>query len=485
MAARRFIQPLFLLAPALALVLGLGAAKAQTIPPALSVTPNPAPAGKAFTLTLNGVATRCGAVYTHQSVSVNEGRIDLQYTVDQMIFIDDPIVAKGDVEPIDPVCPVFVGQETVPTSILPNAPMFAMPALKAGSYEVWATNVPACAYAKPACAVKLMPVAAGKLAVTEQGAITYLINPTAVEAGLDFELSLLSYDFNCGHTFDNLSVAVGEGVITLSFLDHPNPAAICPAIYKPYGPTFKVSGLKAGTYKVKAYRHPACLPCKMLGETADAGVLTVKTTIAKKGWYLKNDNVVAAKPFDMQLLKDDVGNCQTSFSHQSVSTSAGGIYASFLLETHPERVCIQDMRPFGPTFSMQALKVGTYPVYPIQLAQCEVTPPFCAIDRIAPVATDTLLVTQTLAINISELRAKSPAVSMRGNKATFTLPAGRVGTWQAELVTLDGRVLGAKTVTGGAGMQVEIPVGRAPANAVSLLRLTSPEGGQTFMPIVR
>lgn len=485
MAARRFIQPLSMLAPALALAFGLGAAMAQTIPPALSVIPNPAPAGKNFTLTLVGVATRCGALYTHQSVSVNAGRIDLQYTVESGIVIDPPILLKGEVEPIDPVCPVYLADQAAPSAILPNGPTFATPALKAGSYEVWATNVPACAYAKPACAVKLMPVSAGKLEVTEQGSITYLINPTTVEAGQDFELSLLSYDFNCGHTFDNLSVAVGEGVITLSFLDHANPAAICPAIYKPYGPAFKVSGLKAGSYKVKAYRHPACLPCKMLGETADAGVLTVKASVAKKNWYLKNDNVVAAKPFDMQLLKDDVGNCQTSFSHQSVSTSAGGIYASFLLETHPERVCIQDMRPFGPTFAMQALKVGVYPVFPIQLAQCEVTPPFCAIDRLAPVATDTLMVTQTISILLSEMRAKAPAVSLRGNKATFALPAGRAGTWQAELVTLDGRVLAAKTVTGGAGMQVEIPVGRAPANAVSLLRLTSPEGGQTFMPIVR
>ena len=69
--------------------------------------------------------------------------------------------------------------------------------------------------------------------------------------------------------------------------------------------------------------------------------------------------------------------------------------------------------------------------------------------------------------------------------ASFALPAGPEGRWHAELVTLDGRVLGESTLTGAAGTRVSIAVGRAPANAVSLLRLTAPDGAQRFVPIVR
>jgi len=52
-------------------------------------------------------------------------------------------------------------------------------------------------------------------------------------------------------------------------------------------------------------------------------------------------------------------------------------------------------------------------------------------------------------------------------------------------MTLDGRVLAMKSLTAGTGERVSMRVDRARANAVSLLRLTSPEGRQSFLPIVR
>lgn len=471
---------------AAALGLGLALASAQ-VAPTLSVTPNPAPADKSFLLYLWGVGGTCYTTFTRESVTVSGNRIDLRYTA---VNNGGPIIARDPAEPmpIDPVCPVYADANAsgAPASILPNTPTYNMPALKAGKYEVWATNMPECLYAKPACAIKVAPQSAGILEVTgDAPAMTYTIDPTTVAAGKDFDLNLLSYGFNCGTTFDNLAVNVTGNVITLQFLDHEKTGIMCPAIYKPYGPTYKMTALKAGTYTVKASRLPACYPCKMAAILADAGTLTVTGTVTHKSWYLKDHAVLAGKGFDMQLLRDDVGNCQTTFSHQSVSVSNNNIYATFLLESHPERVCIQDVHPYGPTFPMQALKVGTYPVYPIQLAKCEVEPPYCAIDRIAPVATDTLVVMQTLAIRMSELRAGSTKVEMRGNTASFVLPAGPNGLWHAELVTLDGRVLGETVMNGGAGLRVSIPVGRAPANAVSLLRLTAPDGAQRFIPVVR
>ena len=490
MSARRITSSLSFLATALMLGLSTFSAHAQVVA-ALSVSPNPAPANKAFTLTLNGVTATCNTVFSRESVSVYSNRVDLRYTAESRIIIDPPIIDVQPAKDIPPICPVYAdpqpaGGPIIEPPAMLNAPTFQMPAMKPGKYEVWATAIPACAYSKPACLIKIAPVAAGTLEVTEGiSGITYTVTPSAAAAGKEFELHLLSYGFNCGTTFDNLSVDVTGNVITVSFLDHEHAGIMCPAIYMPYGPTFKIPALSAGTYKVKAYRHPACLPCKMLGEIADAGSIVIQGTVMRKGWFLKEHTQLAGKAFDMQLLNLEVGNCATSFSHQSVTQNAGGIYTSFLLETFPDRVCIQDMRPFGPTFAMQALKVGVYPIYVTQLAACEVTAPFCAIDRLAPVASDTLVVMSTLAVRISELRAHAPRVSLHGNTAEFALPKGRTGAWRAELVTVEGRVLGDRTVNGSTGDRVELNVGRAPANAVSLLRLTSPEGIQQFLPIVR
>ncbi|HKP96513.1 MAG TPA: hypothetical protein VJ385_12215 [Fibrobacteria bacterium] len=456
---------------------------------ALSVTPNPAPANQAFTLTLLGYGSVCNTTFTRESVTVSEKRIDLSFVVNT--FIVDPIPLEFDAAAARDqiVCPIY-DQPLAADGVAPippyyDRPTFKMPPLKAGVYEVFATRMAECMYSKPACTPKITPVPAGILEVAASGALTYIIDPTTVAAGQDFDLRLLSYGFNCGTTFDNLSVAVAGDAITLSFLDHARPDVFCTAVHKPYGPTYKMSALKAGTYKVKAYRHPACYPCKSMGETADAGTLNVTGDVPRKTWYLKEDKVQAGRSFNMQLLNDGVGNCQTSFSHSIALVSGGGIHASFLMETHPERVCIQDMRPYGPIFSMRAMRAGIYPVYVTELYSCEVMPPFCAVDRMAPMPSDTLVVSEHAAGLLSHLRADAPKVEMIGTRASFILPQDMGGVWKAELVTLDGRVLGESAFAGAAGQRVSIAVDRAPANAVSLIRLTAPDGGQRFLPIVR
>lgn len=313
----------------------------------------------------------------------------------------------------------------------------------------------------------------------------YTITPTSMEAGKEFNLSLLSYEFNCGTTYDNLATSVVGNVITLSFLDHPDPAAVCPAIYKPYGPTFKMAALKPGTYTVKAYRHPDCLPCELLGVTADAGTLTITAGVSKKGWFLKTGEVLVGKPFTLQLLNESYGNCQTSFSNQSIISSDNRIMATFLVENHPERVCITDIRPHGPAFEMQGLKVGVYPVYVTQLLACEISAPFCVVDRLLPVPSDTLVVTQSLAILLSDLRAGASKVRMNGTRADFILPEGIGGNWKAELLSLNGRRLASASVDAEGGSRAEFEMGIRPDRGVYLMRLSAPDGETHMLPFVR
>jgi hypothetical protein len=461
MIAAPLIRPVLL---AFSLAASLGAAWGQT----LSVTPNPATAGKAFTLYLQGVPQNsCYTAFSRESVMVSGNRIDLRYTVASYAV---PLSAAAGAEPIP--CPLLDARDA---KVAPSMPSFAMPALKAGSYEVWATNMPECLYSQPSCKIAVKPESAGVLKVESAPEPAYTINPDSAPAGQAFALQLLSYDFACGTAYDSLSAVVADGAITLSFLDRPNPAAICPAIYMPYGPTFRLPALKEGAYKVKVNRLSA-------GGTVDAGVLTITNAAVRKSWYLKTKKVVAEKAFAMQLLRDDIGNCQTSFADEAVTISAKSITVFFTMEQHPERVCIQNIQPYGPTFEMPAMKTGAYPVYAVV---CEGKAGACQATADVASIVDTLLVSAASSVRMSGLRAHGPKVEMRGQAAVFALPEGEAGTWRAELMTLDGRVLGRTTVAGAAGQRVTVSVGRAPANAVSLLRLTSPDGAQRFLPIVR
>ena len=390
-----------------------------------------------------------------------------------------------------PLCPVYSQNQTSKLFIPPyvTGPTFEMPALKAGTYEVWATRMLECMYERrdsmPMCKVVLQPVSAGKLTVLAEGKSEYNINPTSAAEDKDFELSLLSYQFNCGTTFDNLSVGGSGSEIILNFLDHEKADVACPAIYRPYGPTFKIGALKAGSYKVRAYRLPACHPCEMMGQTTDVGTLTITGGNDRSGWFLKQREVMAGKAFTLQLLNEAYGNCQTSFSHKSIGASGGVITASFLAETDPNIVCITDIRPHGPAFDMAALNVGVYPVYVNQLLECQVTAPFCAIKMPMPYPADTLVVTQTLSALISELRAGAPKAELMGSRAAVTLPEGIGGTWKAELLTLNGRRLAATSVNAEGGQRAEFDLGLKPQRGVWLLRLSSPDGETHMIPMIR
>jgi hypothetical protein len=311
---------------------------------------------------------------------------------------------------------------------------------------------------------------------------TFSMAPNPAPAGKAFALHLLSNAFTCATAFDKASADVSDGVITLSFTDKELPKG-CMDMYNPYGPTFQLPALKAGSYQVKVNRL-------QLNAIVDAGILLVTDATEHKTWYLKERTTASDKAFSMQLLRDDVGNCQTSFSDETASVISGGIYASFVLENHPDRVCVMDVRPFGPSFSLPALKPGLYPVYPRQLMPCQVMEPMCLLPDVQTAATDSLVVGETAASLLSAMRAAAPKVELRGRTAYFTLPAAQAGIWSARLSTLDGRVLSASTIrvpeeSGEADRQVSLSIDRAPAHALCLLRLTAPDGAQTSLPIVR
>jgi hypothetical protein len=446
-------------------------AAAQTRP-ALSVTPDTVQAGQSFWLYLQGIATTdCYTTFAHESVTVVGTRINLRYTSQKILRPSDPPAAPG--------CPMPVAMaETtvIPTPVTPNLPTFLMPALRAGKYEVWASDVPACLLATPTCTIaEPAPVSAGTLEVQTQAEPAFSFTPLASTAGKGFDLHLLSYGFTCATLFDSLAVQVVGDVITLSFLFREPPLIACPAIYAPYGPTFKIPALAAGTYQVRVDAGGGKAPAAL-------GNLQITAAAARRDWYLKQRTVPPDAGFQLQILHDSLAAC-TNFSNLNAVASAGGINLYFLRQTG--RCSLISQEPIGPQFTLPALKADRYPVYVTELLPCEVAQPACVVERSMPMASDTLFVGNSSAARMSAPRAGAPKVDVVGNTAFFTLPEIKPGLWKAELMTLDGRVLAMKSLVSGSGERISMHVDRARVNAVSLLRLTSPEGRQSFLPIVR
>ena len=68
--------------------------------------------------------------------------------------------------------------------------------------------------------------------------------------------------------------------------------------------------------------------------------------------------------------------------------------ATFVIETDPQRVCIHDERPHGPSFQVQALEPGSYPVHVIEAPACAYRQPICPWlpPEMTAVLVDTLVV---------------------------------------------------------------------------------------------
>jgi hypothetical protein len=302
----------------------------------------------------------------------------------------------------------------------------------------------------------------------------YTFAPATAKAGQGFNLRLVSNGFDCATAFSSVRATVTADAIRLSFLPQELPKG-CGDTSHTYGVSFAIPALPAGSYQVWVDRLDR-------DAAVDAGTLIATEPTE---WYLKQRDVAANLPFTMQLLRNDIGNCQTSFSHDTAYVRGSSIYATFVMESHPERVCAKDLRPFGPDFPMPALAPGLYPVLPQQLAPCQVAQPPCLIPVLAPYPTDTLVVAADVVLSLSALRAGASRIEVKGRIASFALPAGKAGIWHAELMDLHGRVRYAARVSGSPGDRVSLPVDRAPAHALSLLRLTSPSGMRHYLAIPR
>jgi hypothetical protein len=222
-------------------------------------------------------------------------------------------------------------------------------------------------------------------------------SPNRVEAGQSFALRILSYRYNCGTEFSHASFTRDGDALDFRFVARENPAAVCPAVIAPFGPSFDMPALPEGRYHLTATALQPCLvapqPCEIAEKREDAGVLTVGRP--DSGWYVSPATVPANRDFTLRILSDRYGSCQTSFSHQNLVVQDGKMVATFVIETDLQRVCIHDVRPHGPAFQVQALEPGKYPVHVIEAPACAYRQPICPWlpPELTAVLVDTLVVT--------------------------------------------------------------------------------------------
>ena len=276
----------------------------------------------------------------------------------------------------------------------------------------------------------------------------FFLSPSGAEAAKPFKLSVLSYRYGCDAVFSHHEIVVGKSRIDLAFVTERTKGIMCPAVAAAFGPDFNMQALAAGRYEVWANDRAPCLvapqPCEIAERPESAGVLTVGAD--GKGWFLRPNQVKAGTAFQMQLLDEQYGNCNTSFTHTALEFRNGSIYASYLIESHPEKLCLTDIHPNGPSYEVKALTAGKYPVYEIQMYACEFDQPPCMLPKRAPQLVDTLSVTAATGLRLSYSPGGIPArVSIRNGLVEIPLPASG-NTRRVERLNLSGRHIGTKVL---------------------------------------
>ena len=249
-----------LLSTSIAIFLAL-AASPRAQDNSFSISPTKTDADKAFRLSLQTYRYQCGYSFSKQQVHVAKGRIDLEFfTTWDSTIICDAILTRG-------------------------GPVFDVPALAAGSYEVYAIDMPPCAAGPNPCLIKVIPEFAGVLTV---GAPPdgWFFTPVEAKAETPFSLRLLNQQYGtCNFEFTHSSLQVGSNSLSASFVIEEYPGRRCIQDVRPHGPAYDVKGLKAGKYTVYATVMPACNfanpPCMApVPAPQNLGTLTVTGTSA-------------------------------------------------------------------------------------------------------------------------------------------------------------------------------------------------------------
>ncbi len=316
------------------------------------VSPKAAEARSPFTLQLFRTDFGCNSAFANQKVTVKENAIHLSYSVSYNKLLCQDNGYYG--------------------------PAFKMHGLPSGTYFVYDHRQTDCML-RGTCASIPYPVPMVDTLVvreTQTPSPTFTISPEKAPAGEQFNLQALSHQFSCGTSYSRQSYRLENGRLVLTFDWKTDPAVMCPAVVRPYGPSFRIKPLEPGKYPVWVERPcPVGAQCLHL-ETYAAGTLVVEKADFPAKYLLSPSDVAAGRDFKLELSSYQF-TCVTSFSHKRVRQTDSTIVLSFLAKDDLDIACPMIYKPYGTTFPVEGLNAGRHAVYVERLAPCMVSNPAC------------------------------------------------------------------------------------------------------------
>jgi hypothetical protein len=175
------------------------------------------------------------------------------------------------------------------STVAANGPSFVIPALKSGTYAVYAQPMPACALSSHPCPFAMMRIFVDSLRVHPDSAMSkdeWFIKPREAEAGPDLELQLLNWAFaSCQNSFSNVTWELRQGAIHLDY-QVSYLKRLCSNPVRPYGMILPLDTLKPGRYPVYVRRNlcdPTLQDCAVAAETlVDTLRLRAATAVAPR-----------------------------------------------------------------------------------------------------------------------------------------------------------------------------------------------------------
>ena len=185
--------------------------------------------------------------------------------------------------------------------------------------------LPACAYSATPCPFAAPVPDSGLLYAQDPAALHYRIDPNRPDPEQVPLIKLTASEFQCGSSFDSLSVEVKGQRLSLGFQHHPHPEALCPG-GAGFGPVFDLSGLAPGTYQVFAAPKVACdrgLCQTAPGPATFAGAYTAEKLSSRPLWV--SPHKVRAGTSNILSLFGRGFACNDSLSDKQVEVKDGSI----------------------------------------------------------------------------------------------------------------------------------------------------------------
>jgi hypothetical protein len=276
--------------------------------------------------------------------------------------------------------------------------------------------------------------------LSAQGMVqTVFVVPNQVEAGKAFQVTLSGKTSLCNPQFSHHSATADNGSIILSVLAENDPLAKCTAGEHDYQTDFQLPALKAGSYEINFSLPPACrfsTPACYPPERLEYAGTLIATDTSKMGFSIPEKHIMAGKAFDMFVVGKNY-TCANEFLTPSTTVTGHAIYVNFTNRVRIGMLCIATLQDYGPTFTVPALKVGTYQVFTSSNPYCA-PGTMCPLGLTAPQLSGALSVVETVSVKPTVDKATLKRSNPQMGRLHIDIRHGVKSQWKGKSTLVSG-----------------------------------------------